>query len=270
MNVFHYSLGGHQNIIWKDTDFRKSFRLGKTISHKFRCRNGHCLGFAGVFCLYYLIHGVFCERPYELTVLVIGTTIDWVYLALNYCFTSQDTLKLSKNLIFRTVGANAELQNMCHVMYVYIGVLKADLQVSVTLGVLECYDSNGLMLKDYLLMPLALLVGIFTYFTGYFSMRLESKKMAIAYIICWNTIPVYVLYLIVQASLDLIRGRDDVKLEKEIYAVLFVACATSIIMRSLSLYCGIRAYKNFGKGLRQKVFGNCQSAFSNDAPVFTF
>ncbi|WAR15233.1 hypothetical protein MAR_005338 [Mya arenaria] len=40
------------------------------------------------------IHGVFCERPYELTVLVIGTTIDWVYLALNYCFTSQDTLKL--------------------------------------------------------------------------------------------------------------------------------------------------------------------------------
>ncbi|XP_052821486.1 uncharacterized protein LOC128246948 [Mya arenaria] len=254
------------------------------------------LSFNILFCLYYLIHGVFCERPYELTVLVIGTTIDWVYLALNYCFTSQDTLKLvrliitslfgigiitmgiililkyhqSKNLIFRTVGANAELQNMCHVMYVYIGVLKADLQVSVTLGVLECYDSNGLMLKDYLLMPLALLVGIFTYFTGYFSMRLESKKMAIAYIICWNTIPVYVLYLIVQASLDLIRGRDDVKLEKEIYAVLFVACATSIIMRSLSLYCGIRAYKNFGKGLRQKVFGNCQSAFSNDAPVFTF
>jgi hypothetical protein len=37
----------------------------------------------------------------------------------------------SKNLIFRTVGAHATLQELCRTMFVYFDLLKADLQVSV-------------------------------------------------------------------------------------------------------------------------------------------
>ena len=37
----------------------------------------------------------------------------------------------SKSLIFRTVGANTKLQNICNTLFMFMGILKGDLQVSV-------------------------------------------------------------------------------------------------------------------------------------------
>jgi hypothetical protein len=38
----------------------------------------------------------------------------------------------SGNLIFRTVGANTEIQNMCKLIFVFFDLLKFDLQLSVS------------------------------------------------------------------------------------------------------------------------------------------
>ena len=37
----------------------------------------------------------------------------------------------SGNLIFRMVGASANLQNMCHLLFIFFDLLKFDLQLSV-------------------------------------------------------------------------------------------------------------------------------------------
>ena len=48
-----------------------------------------------VFCLFYTVHGVFCERPYELVILVLGTIIDGVYLTLNLALKNQGSTSLT-------------------------------------------------------------------------------------------------------------------------------------------------------------------------------
>ncbi|WAR15234.1 hypothetical protein MAR_005339 [Mya arenaria] len=162
--------------------------------------------------LYYLFSGVFFERPYELIILVISTFIVWIYLVLNYSISVKNDLKLgrlitasvlgpvvlvlgvilvknyrdSKGLIFRTVGANEEDQNMCNTLYIFLGFLKADLQLS--------------------------------------------------------------------AAKDLSDTSDDTQMEIGLYAVLFVTAAASLVVKALSIMFGVRVYRNFGKGLKEKVY----------------
>jgi hypothetical protein len=52
-----------------------------------------------------------------------------VWLSFNY--------HRSGNLIFRTVGANTEIQNMCKLIFVFFDLLKFDLQLSVSVLVFK-------------------------------------------------------------------------------------------------------------------------------------
>ncbi|XP_070560886.1 uncharacterized protein [Ptychodera flava] len=102
-----------------------------------------------VFIIYYTLDGVFRERAYELAVFIIAVSIIIIYCITNYAGTFQEgqidavkTARLvlvialgplnivlgikltkqyyeSRNLIFRTVGANTELQDMCSLMFFF-------------------------------------------------------------------------------------------------------------------------------------------------------
>ncbi|XP_071840314.1 uncharacterized protein [Apostichopus japonicus] len=107
------------------------------------------------FCLYYVIHGIFREHGFELFVYAFSVGVVLIYCVENFFETEIGPVKLarlvvvgifappevayaiylgwhyqqSKNLIFRTVGANLYRQNLCVKMYMFVDLLKFDLQL---------------------------------------------------------------------------------------------------------------------------------------------
>ncbi|CAG2113360.1 unnamed protein product [Medioppia subpectinata] len=101
--------------------------------------------------------GVFRERAFELIAFVATITIVLVYVIFNYSANqSHNSIKIarltitclfapilivggivftmrylrSKNLIFRTVGANAEMQRICEILFAAQSLLKFDVQLA--------------------------------------------------------------------------------------------------------------------------------------------
>lgn len=234
-----------------------------------------------LFCIYYVLNGVFFERPYEIGILVLATAVVWLYLVLNYAISAKGPYKLarlivssslspcvivmgvliarnyheSKNLIFRTVGAHATLQELCRTMFVYFDLLKADLQVSLSLALFILTSGQKLDLEDTILLPLSLVFGLASFVTGYLSVRIENKPVAIAYAVIWIAMPAYATYLIVRAAKDLQSVGDNTQTRTSLNAVIFVAAVACLLVRAATLYFGFKAYFNFGKGLTQKVYG---------------
>lgn len=62
--------------------------------------------FLGV-CVYYVLNGVFFERPYELGVLVLSSFVLWLYIVLNYAISNKGPTKLVRlcfNVLHRYYG----------------------------------------------------------------------------------------------------------------------------------------------------------------------
>ncbi|XP_046583428.1 uncharacterized protein LOC124290675 isoform X3 [Haliotis rubra] len=115
-------------------------------------------GFNECVCFYYLLHGVLKECRHEMIILVITTIIMVVYLIVNYASGSQDKIKLARLIIgcclapvvvvmglylgrkyhqpgwllFRTVGASFTLQAMCNKLFLFLDLLKLDLQLGAS------------------------------------------------------------------------------------------------------------------------------------------
>lgn len=55
-----------------------------------------------VFCIYYVIHGLLAERPYEVIVMVLATFAVLIYIIVNYIMSTQNDVKLvSSNLVYK-------------------------------------------------------------------------------------------------------------------------------------------------------------------------
>ncbi|CAG2109195.1 unnamed protein product [Medioppia subpectinata] len=111
------------------------------------------------FSLVYVIQGVVRERVLELLAFVATICILMLYVIINYCASqSPSTLKIvrltitcvfgpililtgliyvrkywqSKSLIYRTVGANIKMQNMCETLFIAQSLLIFDVQLSAS------------------------------------------------------------------------------------------------------------------------------------------
>ncbi|XP_041368236.1 uncharacterized protein LOC121382736 isoform X3 [Gigantopelta aegis] len=109
------------------------------------------------FCLYYIIHGILNERPYEIFILVVATFFILLYIILNYAIGKKGTVKLvrliaacvlcpiiiglggwigkeyllSGHLVFRIIGANSKFQTMCKMILLTFDLLTLDLQLGM-------------------------------------------------------------------------------------------------------------------------------------------
>ena len=54
--------------------------------------------FSSVFVLYYVVHGVFCERPLELLVSIIATIIVMLYCIVEYAVHGRYSIGENRNL----------------------------------------------------------------------------------------------------------------------------------------------------------------------------
>ncbi|XP_046583425.1 uncharacterized protein LOC124290674 [Haliotis rubra] len=230
------------------------------------------------FCLFYLVHGVLKERPYEIFILVITTIIMLVYLIVNYSVGKQDTIKLvrliiacclapvvvglggwlgreyllSGNLIFRTVGASSMLQAMCNKLFLFLDLLKLDLQLGITMVILILVNGVNINTLDIVVLCVGIVVTIGWFFLGHACVRHESKIMTYVF---WGLSPLdlcYVIYKIVKAFTRLTVAPA---LAACSITAGFLAAAVRVAVIILTYFI----FRNYDNGLKEKAFGAADS-----------
>ena len=233
-----------------------------------------------MFVLYYTIHGVFCERAFELLMSVAATTIVLLYCVIEYAthgfndVEAERDLKMgrlivvcvlgpvdivlgliiarkifiSKKLIFRTVGGNAAFQNMCQVMFCFTAFLKFDFQLVVSLLVLVL---NGGVAHVTLGQTLVLGIGVPVSFCwvilGFVMIRYESYKLSTAFWVIGLFLPIYAVYLLERTERN--------PTSPYLYPTTMAAGCIGLLIRAVTGGLSYLVVRNFNKGLKEKVYG---------------
>nr|KAG5710523.1 hypothetical protein BaRGS_013169 [Batillaria attramentaria] len=125
-----------------------------------------------VFGSYYVVHGVLQERATEILIFSIATFAVLIYLIVNYAAGKKDSVKLyyrSGNLIFRMVGANAQLQFMCRLLFLFFDCLKFDLQLGISMVILILVSRLNVDTEDIVVLSVGGTVTIAWFFLGYYT-----------------------------------------------------------------------------------------------------
>ncbi|KAK7095245.1 uncharacterized protein [Littorina saxatilis] len=227
-----------------------------------------------LFAVYYTLHGVLQERATELLVLSIATFVVLIYLIVNYAAGRKDTVKLirlivaavlcpfligmglylglgyyrSGNLIFRTVGANTHLQNICRLLFLFFDLLKFDMQLSISIVILILTSRLNVDTEDIVVLSVGGVVTIAWFILAYDCMRRENKVGAIIFFIFSPAEVAYVIYKLYQTAdyIDKYRG----------LAGSTIACGImALAVRAFIIIIAIFVVRNFNNGLKEKAFG---------------
>ncbi|XP_052712550.1 uncharacterized protein LOC128186728 [Crassostrea angulata] len=243
------------------------------------------------FCVYYVLHGILAERPYEVFVMVLATSAILISIIVNYILTTKNDVKLarlivacilspviivmgiiiakeyygSSRLIFRTIGANSNLQGFCKTLFLFFGLQKFDLQLNITMVLLILQSGTKVDTKDLVILSLGLPVTVISFALGYLSVRWEDKKLGIAYAISLLLAPAYIIFKVYESADEL--GKTSGVHQQNITTVVqpthfiplsgttaFCAAVTLIIHVIMGVYF-YKAVQNFGKGLKVKLYG---------------
>ncbi|XP_033095983.1 uncharacterized protein LOC117100414 isoform X2 [Anneissia japonica] len=227
-----------------------------------------------LFCLYYVVDGVFFESAYEIVVFVGAAFILLIYCIISFTQSTGDTVKTvrfyliiilgpccfilgsilaknyyeSKNIIFRTVGASVELQNMCGLMLFFQTLLKFDLQLEVSMVVFVLSDNtSNIGMQDSLILGFGLIYSVVWAAIGFLSVRYESRNLVIFFYVTSIAEPAYIIYKMV----DVI----DHGLEDLILSAIITCGVIGLLIRLVTCITMFFVYKNFGNGLKEKVYG---------------
>ncbi|XP_030842781.1 uncharacterized protein LOC100889110 isoform X2 [Strongylocentrotus purpuratus] len=237
--------------------------------------------FNAVYILFYVLNGVFGERANELLIFVAGICIVLVYCIINYLQqgSTSHAVKLarlilisaagpvlgimalyiayryydSRNLIFRTVGANIELQDMCQYMFLCESLLKFDFQLEVSIVILVLDDLSSISLFETLIICFGVTYGMIWAVVGFLSMRYENKHLTWIFFATSVFEPAYIIFKIVRVAQDFDPHNSSMQLLN--YAII-VCSVLGLLVRVAVVLCMSKVYSNFGKGLKEKAFGD--------------
>ncbi|XP_071945596.1 uncharacterized protein [Antedon mediterranea] len=228
-----------------------------------------------LFCLYYICDGVLFESAYEIVVFVGATTILLIYCIISFSQDKDDVIKTvrfymiivlgpfcvvlgsllaksyyeSKNIIFRTVGASVELQDMCGLMLFFQTLLKFDLQLEVSMVVFVLSDSmDNIGTTDIIVLSVGVVYSLVWVALGFFSVRYESKKLVILFFLTSIAEPAYIIYKVIDVWV--IADEEDL-----IKSAIITCGIIGLIIRIVVCITMYFVTKNFGNGLKEKVYG---------------
>ncbi|XP_035697443.1 uncharacterized protein LOC118430583 [Branchiostoma floridae] len=242
-----------------------------------------------VACLIFVVHGLMRERPYEVAIFIIADVIVLIYCIVNYAEKprwdnpTEHAVKLvrlilvvvvsvivvplavyilvsfyqSRNLIFRTVGANAELQDMCDLTFFNEALLKLDFQLELSMVVLVMNNGTKLITEDIIVLSVGTVFVLVWATLGYLSMRFESKVLVIIFLLLWWCEPAYIIYKMVDVAQQLHNKHEDPTPEDaNLVPAAAIACGiAACLVHSLVLMVTWKVWGNFGNGLKEKVYG---------------
>ncbi|XP_071805113.1 uncharacterized protein [Asterias amurensis] len=237
-----------------------------------------------VFCLFYVIHAILREHPYELFVFAFSVLVLLIYCVSNFAETfgeGLDIVKLvrlvviglagpfvmvcgvylgatyyrQKRLIFRTVGANINLQALCGNMFLFSDLLKFNIQLETSMVILVLDDGIYLNTNmEKVVLGLGLPVTIIWNIMGFLAVRFESKVLVGLFLLtCW-VLPVYTTYKFIDISFMWHTLRDPS--QKVLPSCVMVCGILGFLVRAFLVVIVSHLSQNFGHTLGQKVFGD--------------
>ena len=228
-----------------------------------------------VFCLGYIYHGVFGERPYQLwafmiaivsivaysivqfaveqnTVMLVRLIVVLVFspIDLFLCFKISMQHYTSKNLIIRTLrSANINFQNMCMNMFIFQALLILEFEMALSLIVLVLTSGVGhVETSEIVILAVGIFVMVLWFIVGYFVPKYEKKLLLYCFLILSLPQPAYVLYKIVKTG----RKWNDQSNTINV-SIIICACLFLVIRCLVTFYLWI-VVRNFKKGLREAVY----------------
>ncbi|XP_022104255.1 uncharacterized protein LOC110986588 [Acanthaster planci] len=236
-----------------------------------------------VFCLFYMFHAILLEHPHELFVFAFSIAALFIYCIANFVETLEDGLDIVKlvrlivmcvfgtfnmvygmylgtmyhrqrNLIFRTVGANINLQALCGNMYLFSDLLKFNIQLETSMVILVLDDGIYLNTNmEKIVLGLGLPVTLIWNILGFLAIRYENKLLVGLFLLtCW-VLPVYTTYKFVDVSFLWKTWTEHS--QKVLPSCILVCGILGILVRVFLVVVVVHLSQNFGHGLGGKVFG---------------
>lgn len=243
-----------------------------------------------VFCVYYVAHGIFREHGFELFVYAFSVGVVLIYCFENHFETELDSLKLArfvlvvvfvppeiafavylgwhyhqtKNLIFRTVGANLYRQNLCVKMYMFADLLKFDLQLECSVVILGLKGGVKSNLTEGLLVGLGVPISLMWNLIGYLAVRYEKRTLLLIFIATGWLQPTYVTYKFI----DIYHSWKSftVPSDKLLPSCIIVCGFIGLFVHSTLIILVVHLGVNFDNGLGQKVFGSSKHQHQSSPP----
>lgn len=234
------------------------------------------LVFHSAFCIIYIFDGVFREQAFEVLAFVVSCGFLIVYIVVNFVnapSSSSDVFKLvrlvltvvfgtsmgavglvlgcrywqSENLIFRTVGADSSIQALCRTLFTTITLIMFDAQIVGSVIILALRHSiTQLSLQEILTLTIGSPVLLAWAVMAYLALRLESKYFFSLTMTLSPCHIAYILLAIIQTALNHEANR--------IAYCRYAASAGSLVVHIVLIIFLVRCYRNFGMGLKEKVY----------------
>ncbi|CAL8096255.1 unnamed protein product [Orchesella dallaii] len=230
-----------------------------------------------IFCIWYLLHGIFQEQPFEVLMFIITTILLSVLIALNYAVVEDSDpngpahLKLirflvtvfltlpnavlglkvgwhywdSGNLIFKTVGADMRLQRMCRTLLFGMSLLVFDAQAFISCLILIMERGiSDLTDEDKVIMSSGVAFIILWLSIGYVAIRKENMHLVWLFFATSIIQPAYTVYLFVDGLREIVDSYSTIRT----YSI-FTAGISLVVAHFSLLATFVVIASNFGKGL---------------------
>ena len=147
-------------------------------------------------------------------------------------------------LIFRTVGANTELQAACRCVLTAQSLLKLDAQLALSTVLLVLHDSGGggITTTEAVLLGVGFLITLLWWLLGYVALRWESRRLLYVVVATAVLEPIYIAWKLATESRP-----KGVVLECE-----WAAAILALLIRVLLVMCLLYCLRGFGKGVNQQ------------------
>jgi len=235
-----------------------------------------------VFCLFYVLNGLFREHQYEIYAFIAAIILVMAYCIFEYSFhpSGRTTIKMVRLIIscvlgppnivlavyvarrfgwlqFRIIGASEALLQMYGQLKLFLSLQKMDLQATLSILILCLEQGTTVNLEDELTLSVGTAIAAVWFFLGIIAVQREVRFLVWAIAILGLLQPTYVLYMISKVytgtyapvTPDGTISPDHILK----YSILGVG-ALSILVRVMLLGELALVYKNFGFGLKERAF----------------
>lgn len=239
-----------------------------------------------MFCITYVLHGMLTESSYELMAFVLTTSIVLLYVIVNFFSTPKTNIKIirfsltcaispvliyfgykfsrnyySGKLLFSTAGANQKTQSIFKLYFFCVNILVFDLQLCGSTLIVWLQDGlSNWTLEEIIVVSIGTVVTILWTFTALFAIRMESKSMVY---ICYAFCPFEIIIII----WNLIRYSGNTGYSSQLTLSVYASGVIAIIIRLISILMLYLVTNNFGKGIKDKLYGKSETNESKLAKV---
>ncbi|KAG1676865.1 hypothetical protein GQR58_014071 [Nymphon striatum] len=226
------------------------------------------------FCFYYVLRGILQESLYEILVFIATVVILFIYCVANYIVSTDGTIKLVRligisvigpiliilglwickgykeggNLVYRTVGANSELQSICRTLLQALSFSVFDLQLQVSIIVLVLKNGTKLSEDEKIVLGVGSAIAFIYFLTVFISMKYEVRFGIYIFWLLSVFEPGYIIYKVYAVH----KSKQYSSLLRDCF---YGAAIIALVIRLLFIVNSIFVYRNFGKGLKERVYG---------------